>query len=273
MTTPGIVKIWAIATNTVESLVRNKVVIIFALVFAGVVLLVLSPLLAVTAFEKSGQHGAAQQLMASLLEAVVVMTSSFGSLVASIVGGVAVTEEIRSGTVLAVLARPVSRWQFLLGKFLGVELLTAAYTAAMVAFDFGLAAFAHQKVDLPVVLLFAYPLVRYTFYSALAFLLAMFIHPYVAAVAALLLGLSGWILESPLHSTSRLAQGVHAAAHAILPSTGLLYEEQFVSFTKSTLQAISWSRHAIALAYGLDQAAILILLGMWAFRKRMLVNG
>src|SRR5262249_22654452 len=61
-----------------------------------------------------------------------------GSLVALFIFGTAVSSEIRSGTIRITLAKPVSRTQFLLGKYAGAVAVMAAYTAiasgAMLAF-------------------------------------------------------------------------------------------------------------------------------------------
>lgn len=40
--------------------------------------------------------------------------------------------EIEHRTVLTVLAKPVARWEFLLGKFIGIALVLAVFTAALV---------------------------------------------------------------------------------------------------------------------------------------------
>ena len=68
------------------------------------------------------------------------LLSGFGSLLAAWSAADAVWSDIRSGTILAVLARPVRRWEFLLGKFLGVQLLMGAYVLMMLALSYLLAA-------------------------------------------------------------------------------------------------------------------------------------
>src|SRR2546423_13716347 len=73
--------------------------------------------------------------------AVMLLTGLFGAVISA---AASVTHEIRSGTALAVLAKPVGRAQFLLGKFVGLAgaltLLTftntlTALLASRMAFD------------------------------------------------------------------------------------------------------------------------------------------
>jgi len=44
------------------------------------------------------------------------------------------------------------------------------------------------------------------------------------------------------------------------------------AITQASLKPIPWSNHAIALAYGLDYAAVLFLLAVWSFRRRALTR-
>ena len=63
----------------------------------------------------------------------------FGSLLAAWSAADALSSEMRSGTILAVMARPVRRWEFLLGKYLGVQLLMLVFVVLMLGLNYLLA--------------------------------------------------------------------------------------------------------------------------------------
>src|SRR5260370_9438729 len=57
--------------------------------------------------------------------------SVIGLLIAVFIGVALVSKEMDKRTLYALLAKPVRRWEFLLGKFAGRGVAPAAYTAAM----------------------------------------------------------------------------------------------------------------------------------------------
>ncbi len=120
-------KILAIARNTFREAVRDRV---FALVGAfGVVLMastiVLSPL----------SVGAQQKLVADIGLAGI---SIFAVLVVLFVGSGLVHKEVDKRTIMTLLSKPVSRMEYLLGKYLGL-LITIVAMMAMMTVLFALA--------------------------------------------------------------------------------------------------------------------------------------
>jgi len=120
--------IWTIASLTVREAVRRRLVAAFALI--SVVMVSLSGWgfyrLSHGTGLTSGESGLA------LPQAVVLFMFMFSFVVAlsaSAVASLAVSSEIESGVLQAVVARPVRRSDVLLGKWLGLVGLLAAYTA------------------------------------------------------------------------------------------------------------------------------------------------
>ena len=108
----------AIAENTARELVRNPAFLV--LVAFGAALTALSPAFALF------HMGEQMKLVADLGLGTVLVV---GLLVGILGASWALTEELESLSVMAVLAKPVSRTTFLLGKYLGV--LAAAVTAML----------------------------------------------------------------------------------------------------------------------------------------------
>jgi Cu-processing system permease protein len=112
--------VWTVATNTFREAVRDRVLynlVFFALLMMGAAILV-------------GQIsiGIEQSVIVSLgLTAI----SVIGIFIAVFIGVGLVSKEMDKRTLYALLAKPVERWQFLLGKFVGLFMTLAVNTAAM----------------------------------------------------------------------------------------------------------------------------------------------
>ena len=114
--------IQTVAANTFREAVRDRVLynlVFFALLMMGAAILV-------------GQIsiGIEQDVIVSLgLSAI----SVIGIFIAVFLGVALVSREMDKRTLYALLAKPVKRWEFLLGKFFGLVMTLTVNTAAMAA--------------------------------------------------------------------------------------------------------------------------------------------
>src|SRR5271167_4452136 len=114
--------VWTVAANTFREAVRDRVLynlVFFALLMMGAAILV-------------GQIsiGVEQTVIVSLgLTAI----SVIGIFIAVFIGVGLVSKEMDKRTLYALLAKPVERWEFLLGKYAGLVMTLAVNTAAMTA--------------------------------------------------------------------------------------------------------------------------------------------
>jgi ABC-type transport system involved in multi-copper enzyme maturation permease subunit len=114
--------VWAVAANTFREAVRDRVLynlVFFALLMIGAAILV-------------GQIsiGIEQTVIISLgLTAI----SVIGIFIAVFIGVGLVSKEMDKRTLYALLAKPVERWEFLLGKYVGLVMTLGVNTAAMAA--------------------------------------------------------------------------------------------------------------------------------------------
>ncbi|MGB7438222.1 MAG: ABC transporter permease, partial [Candidatus Acidiferrum sp.] len=112
--------VWVVATNTFREAVRDRVLynlVFFALLMMGAAILV-------------GQIsiGIEQNVIITLgLTAI----SVIGIFIAVFIGVGLVSKEMEKRTLYALLAKPVQRWEFLLGKYGGLVMTLAVNTAAM----------------------------------------------------------------------------------------------------------------------------------------------
>jgi len=113
-------RVGVVALNTFHEAVRDRV--LYNLLFFALVMMVASII--------AGQIsiGIEETVMATLgLGAI----SLIGLLIAIFIGVGLVSKEMDKRTLYALLAKPVRRWEFLLGKFGGLILTLAVNTAAM----------------------------------------------------------------------------------------------------------------------------------------------
>lgn len=262
-------KVGVIALNTVSAMVRNRIVILLGAIFLCILLLFLSALEAV----QRQTHNPIDMpgIVLSLVSQLMSLVSGFGGLLAAWLAAAALAEEIRSGTILPVLARPLHRWQFLLGKYLGVLMMMAVYALFLLGMSYLLTALGGQQIQTAPWTLLVYPLVRYAIYAALALLLATRMHPVAAFALVLLIEFLASAVV-PGNAAPFLPAPVREVAYLVLPSSYLLSETRFLSITQVSLVRTAWTTHAIALAYGINYALVCFLLALGSFQHRSLVR-
>ncbi len=113
-------KVWAVATNTIRQALRMKVAVIFM-----VLLLVLLPVMGLTATGDGTLKGRLQTFLSYGLS----LTSLLLCLLTIIVSTHAVTSDIEQRQIYTVATKPIRRFQFILGKLLGVVTLDVVLLA------------------------------------------------------------------------------------------------------------------------------------------------
>jgi ABC-type transport system involved in multi-copper enzyme maturation permease subunit len=261
------VRIRVIALNTFGSFLHNRLMLLFAVVFASWILLMMAPLLMMKAITTLTNAHRMESEVLGIVSIVMSGVSGSGSLLAAWAAADSLAGEIKSGTILAVMARPVRRWEFLLGKFAGVQLLLGCYVLGMLGLSYVLAWMGGQQIHSSVWPLIVYPLVRYAIYSAVGLMLATYVHQAVAMAAVWAMAVLVAVV-TPSGASQLIPDSLRVPIYYLLPSTNLLSESRFLTITEASVHHISWLQHLTALAYGLDYAAVWLLLAIWSFRRR-----
>ena len=203
--------------------------------------------------DRKKMSDAMEQGMSAVQAFFYAATSFGGSLVSLWIFSTAVTSEIRRGTIRLTLSKPVSRVQYLLGKYLGGVVVMAAYAviASLAVMIFS----ASSNVELSPVMKFAPWLMfcRQLMLGSLAMLLSLFVHPLVAAVLAFFAGNGFYGKFNPLFY--------------VLPSYGVF--NLFGAMLQGTL--ISGKDVALLSLYALDFVVLMLVLALWRFRNKELV--
>jgi len=113
-------KIYSIAVNTFKEVIRDK--IFYTLLFFAAMLVGTSVLLSALSFSER------TKILADLALGSI---SIFGIIIAIFVGIGLVDKEIQKKTVYTIISKPIRRYEFLLGKYLGLCLTLLVYVAVM----------------------------------------------------------------------------------------------------------------------------------------------
>jgi len=261
----------ALAWCTFGSFLHNRLILIIGIVFVLVVLLMMTPLLGLKMMATAENAAQVEQVALSVIAGIMGFVSGFGSLLAAWVAADSVGTEMTSGTIQAVMARPVRRWEFLLGKFTGAMMFMTAYTAMMTGLSYLLALIAGEQIRSAPWVLVVYPLTRYAIYAAMAIALVTLLRPVAVMGLVVIVALGAAVVSSPMYETRRpVLRQLMRGVYWLLPSTNLLSESRFIELTKASLEKVRWMEHLTAIAYGLDYALVLLLLAMWSFHYRSL---
>jgi ABC-type transport system involved in multi-copper enzyme maturation permease subunit len=264
-------KIRTLAWSTFGSFFYNRLIVVLLLVCTGVVVLMLTPLLGAKAMKSAQNAAQMQSVVLGMVSTIMQFVSGFGSIVAAWAAADAVATEMTSGTILAVMARPVKRWEFLVGKLSGVMMLMAAYVFMMFALSWVLAWIGGERIQSSPWVLLVYPMVRYAIWAAMAMALVTFLRPIVTMGFLLLAFVGIETSSSPsVGADHPMQRKLLDVMHWVLPSTDLLSESRFLEITHASLKQVGWLEHATTLAYGLDYALVCLLLAMWSFHYRSL---
>jgi len=193
--------------------------------------------------------------------------SVFGLLTAVFVGVSLVFKEMERRTVYTLLATPVSRWQFVAGKYGGLLAMLAMNVVLMSAVLAGVLLFRGES-PLPLVDAELLILVELALVTAFAILFSSFTNPILSAVGTVAMYVTGHLSWSFDLLKKRLPPGAGRALcdllHGVLPNLDRLdLKAAAVHSLPAPPGEIFWG-----VLYGAAYTAALLLLSAWRFSRR-----
>jgi ABC-type transport system involved in multi-copper enzyme maturation permease subunit len=225
-------------------------------------------------------------LSSQLLIVVTFMYSGVLALSAAVVAGPLISNEVESGMLLSILARPVRRSEVVIGKWLGLAVLVAIYAAGsalleLTAVDWATGYFPPHPVSLIV-----YVGAEGLALLSLGLLLSTRLSGITGGVIALVAWLMGWIAgivgDIGTAIQNQAVQDVGTISHLILPTDGLWRGAVFAMEPDAVLAALK-AGGAIAsanpfaaanpppiqfLAWVVVWFGLMLALSVWSFRTR-----
>ena len=238
--------VWAVATNTFREAVRDRVLynlVFFALLMMGAAILV-------------------GQISIDIEHSVIVSLgltaiSVIGIFIAVFIGVGLVSKEMDKRTLYALLAKPVQRWQFLVGKFAGLVMTLTVNTAAMtVGLYLALWAAKHTLTSSDWQLLLAVYLIllKLALIVALAMLFSCFTSPFLAilfSVGIYIAGLfAGELRTMQAVNLSPAAMSMFRAVSYVLPNFENFNVMGLVVHGRPLPLALVWQSTVYAFVYG-----------------------
>jgi ABC-type transport system involved in multi-copper enzyme maturation permease subunit len=250
----------AIAVNTFREAFRNKV--FGTLMFFTILLLLLSMVL--------GEMSLHNELRVT--RNVTLFASTIFSAVISIYSSVTLFHtEFERRTIYTILSKPIPRWLFLIGKYLGVQALMAVILVIQLMVTWGLMKYQGAELTQPMVWSHITLYLQLTIIGALALLFATFASPLLAGFATTSLFIAG-NLFSQLKYIRQILEERSATALArlidvielVLPNLEALNLSHEVTY--STTVPASYGLGATW--YAVSYAAVVLVIAMWIFEQR-----
>lgn len=258
--------VWAIASTTVGEAIRRKVLLVILLV--GVLFLAIAPGLSVLSARQE------RTVLVGMTLGMLQLTSAVIALVLSVY---LIPNEIERRTIYTILCKPVQRWQFLLGKYLGAVLALGLMMSLMtlvlvVVFALQQRTFAVDQLAplaKPPVMFF----VQMSLLAAVAIFFSTFVGPLINFFLSGGLYVVGTLFntvfrtfeESP--GTSAAAKGVATFINTILPNFAN-YNVQNPIINPAQQIGNELNYYLFNTMYGIVYIGILLIAGMLIFERR-----
>ncbi len=237
-------RVFHIATNTFREAVRDRVLynlIAFALLLSAAAILV-------------GQISIQIERLV-VINLGLTAVSLFGVVIAIFIGIGLVSKEIEKRTLYTVLSRPVTRWEFIAGKFFGLSGTLVVNTLCMAVGVFGAMLYVSQHLnrsDAWVLVAVYFIVLQFLITTALALFFSSFSSPLLSAVFTFCLFVAGSFAED-LRGFTALSHGLQhwlamVAVYAIPNFSALNVINQVAHGNSVAGQLIFWNT-AYALVY------------------------
>ncbi|NOY85450.1 MAG: ABC transporter permease [Nitrospirae bacterium] len=247
----------AIAVNTFREAVRNK--ILYSLVFFALVMMLFSLVL------DQATVGQRNKIIKDLGLGSI---NIFGVIIAIVVGINLVYKEIEKRTIYPILAKPVRRSQFLIGKYFGILLTLAVETLFMSAFLFLLVFFYEGVFDthLPLALFMIF--IELAVVSAVAIFFSSFSTPFLSGMftfAIYVIGhLTTYLQEFGANSGSAILKALTTFFYYMLPNL-----ERFNLKAEAVYQIpVESAKIYLSLLYAFLYIVMVLTLSVLSFERR-----
>jgi ABC-type transport system involved in multi-copper enzyme maturation permease subunit len=252
-------RIWAVAHNTFRETVRQRV--LYNLVFFAI-LMTLSGLLLGQLSVRQDEKVIKDLGLASI--------EIFGTLIAVFIGISLVGKEIEQRSLYPLLAKPLQREEFLVGKFVGLCLTLLVNVVAMTLGLYITLAATHRALDMHLLKAIVPLYMSLVLVTAVALLFSTLTSTVLAAICTTALVVAGRFVDvirnmhdvvpgAPLWLTNGL--------YHIIPNLQFFnFKEEAVYGDPIPMLTIVW-----VVAYGAAYSATALLLAVAAFRRREMV--
>ena len=246
----------AIAHNTLREVARERVVLVLALF--GLMLLIGSQVLSPLALGEGRKV---------VIDFGLAGSSLLATLLCVFLGSSLLHKELERRTVYAVLAKPIRREEFLVGKFLGLWVTAAMLLAGMAVILLAVVTVAYHDTPWQVLGAVGLNLIELGIVTAVVVLFSSFTTPALTAFFAVAATVAGHFAEDLRYFASQGAPALRAMAEGaywVLPHLDLFNARGLVVHGAS----VGMERILYAFSYGLLYVIGMLILAGAIFRRR-----
>ena len=257
-----IARIWAIALNTFREAARIRVL------YGILVLVIGSNLLAILLGQLS-LHEAGRVARDVGLAGI----SLFGSLTAVFLGVFLLYTEVQRRTIHAIVSKPIERWEFVVGKYLGMALVLTVLVAVFAVAMALMLLWKGGGVTGPVVKAVVLAWFEVQVVAAVAIFFSSFSTPFLSGIFALAVWVIGRVtpdLERATKSASAAIQATSKIALQIVPDLHLYSISGRPGDPTLSVHGdfVSWGYVATAALHGMGWIVALLALAAVLFHRR-----
>ena len=261
---------WRVAVSVFRESVRDKV--LYNLVFFAILLIAASALI--------GQLSAGQEVKI-IKDLGLAAMSVFGLFIAVFIGIGLVFKEVERRSIYSLLAKPITRTQFILGKYAGLVLTLAVNLGIMVAAFYAVLAWLDATtpavlkraweapaLDPAMLTAVALAFVQLMVITAVALLFSTFSSPLLSAALTFGVFLAGHF-SADLRNVEQVVQspaitGVTRALYYLLPNLAAFDVKARVVHG----DPVPWTEVGLAVGYGVLYIGALLTAAVWIFSRR-----
>jgi Cu-processing system permease protein len=250
-------RILVIARNTFRETLRDK--ILYNLVFFALLMIGSAVLLGTLTMGEQGKI---------IKDIGLAGINLFGVLIAIFVGISLVSKEIEKRTIYSIIAKPIRRYEFLLGRYSGLVMTLFVNTAIMAAGFFLTLFLSHMEMELALLKAIGLIFMELLVITAVAVMFSTFTTPILSAAFSLSFYVIGHLTDDLRILGGKLQHGL---TQQFLD--GLYYALPNLEYFNVKGQAvyglaIEASYLVSAVAYGVTYCAVVLILACMIFQRR-----
>ena len=247
----------SIARNTYREAIRDKV--LYVLLVFGVIAILASRILGYVSM------GSELKIIVDISLASI---SVFGALIAVFVGTNLIYKEVDKRTIYTILSRPIARYEFILGKYVGLAMLLATTTICMTVFAVGYILVMGGEIDVmffAAVALIYWKLLLVTAFSVLLSSLTSPILGAIMVLAGYFFGhATGILIDMPPQLIGTSAELIGQVIYFVTPNlSNFDIWQEYANGVEVRASYVFW-----ALGYGTLYTALLLYLAAVAFENK-----
>jgi ABC-type transport system involved in multi-copper enzyme maturation permease subunit len=251
--------VMAIAKQTLEDMLRRKILLVLLIVALGMI--ALGPSVGFLSPRESSA------VLRSLGLAVILLA---GLLITIIAGIQVIPTEIERRTIYTVLSKPVQRYEFILGKFLGGLFTVFVMIAAMGVVFVGVLAYQEHRFSPQMAMGVGLTFFQMMLLGALAIFFSTFATPVVnffLSFGIFIVGNLSTVTESLLSNKSPVTRILATAVHYVIPNFGNFNMQNKLIHPSVTIQNPNMFIMQ-NVVYALIYSAVLLILAILVFDRR-----